>query len=160
MSQALNGMLALKAIRVRREERLSSLRLHHVRQCEQIEQAMRETRQRSEQASMSLRQRKQARWSQIYGHDFDSLAIRRGYQADREDMQYMAQSDAALHRLEARLEQAQAALVQVAADHAQCVRRLEACKELLTWQDRQRARRATAREEATAEALHGARRGC
>jgi len=150
---------ALRNIRIQREEKLSYLRQRCVLLRDRIEQAMRDESQKSEQAVASIRQRMHERWRGLFSHDFDSLAVRHAYQADKDDTKEIARIDASLLDLKARLITANAEVAQAASEHAQCLRRLEASNELLAWHERLRARRAAAREEATVDELHGVRNG-
>ena len=159
MNVKLIEIRALRKIRIQREERLSYLRQRCALLRDRIEQAIRDESEKSEQAVASIRHRKHERWRKLFSHGFDSLAVRRAYQADHDDTKEIARIDASLLDLKTRLSTANADVARATSEHVQCLRRLEASNELHAWHDRLRARHAAAREQAAADELHGVRRG-
>ncbi|OZI42380.1 hypothetical protein [Bordetella genomosp. 4] len=159
MSAELKRIRTVKEIRLRREERLLYLKSLQARHCERVEQEFLAESHRSEETMVSIRQRKHERWQELFSEPFDSRKIMHVHDQDSDDAWQLLEMEASLQKLKGKLAQMQAELDQLTANHAQCVRKLEACNELAVWHGRQQSKRNALREEFLADELQGARHG-
>lgn len=159
MSTALKDILLLKEIRLRREERLQQERRVQAAQCERAEQAYQAQSQRAQETMAVIQQRKYERWSELSSSGFDSRMVMQAYDQDNDDAYHVLIMEQDLNELKEKVADSQDALAQAVALYTRCVRKLETCKELVSWHGRQLSKRDALRDEMLADERQGARHG-
>lgn len=157
MSLDVKDLMALKAVRARREERMASLRHQHAHRCAQLEQDVLQARRRAEGLAHETKGRQDKRWQALHSGSFDHIDLLSVSVQDAADAEHVEQAEHHLQDLVAALREATICWEEVVDRHITALRKLESWGQFVNDEDRQRAKRDALRAEMIQDDIRGVR---